>query len=128
MCINFDIFYIQIMRFIFRRQPELYKNNINNKGLHWEYFIGWILFAIYHTLITYYFTYYVYSTNNILLNIGQPAEFSCFGTLLIEIVVVVVNLKLMLESKYLTYWYIVTIVGSILAFMITTVIYNVINL
>lgn len=109
-------------------QPELYKRNINNKGLHWEYFIGWILFAFYHTLITYYFTYYVFSTNDILLNIGQPAEFSCFGTLLMEIVVIVVNLKLMLESKYLSYWYIVTIVGSILAFMITTVIYNVIDL
>ncbi|XP_049311927.1 phospholipid-transporting ATPase IF isoform X1 [Bactrocera dorsalis] len=109
------------------KQPELYKKNINNKGLHWQYFIGWILFAVYHTLITYYFTYYVFATNNILLNVGQPAEFSCFGTLLIEIVVVVVNLKLMLQSKYLSYWYIATILGSILTFMITTVIYNVID-
>ncbi|XP_018795584.1 PREDICTED: probable phospholipid-transporting ATPase IF isoform X2 [Bactrocera latifrons] len=109
------------------KQPELYKKNINNKGLHWQYFIGWILFAIYHTLIIYYFTFYVFSTNNILLNVGQPAEFSSFGTLLIEIVVVVVNLKLMLQSKYLSYWYIATILGSILTFMITTVIYNVID-
>lgn len=63
-----------------------------------------------------------------ILNGGQTAEFSCFGTLLIQLVVIVGNLKLWLESKYLSYWYIVTIIGSILAFMITTVIYNVIDL
>lgn len=63
-----------------------------------------------------------------LLNIGQPAEFSCFGALLIEIVVVVVNLKLLLESKYLSFWYIATILGSIAAFIVTTIVYNVIDL
>ncbi|XP_054730850.1 phospholipid-transporting ATPase IF [Anastrepha obliqua] len=110
------------------QQPELYKKNTNNKGLHWKYFLGWTFFAVYHTLIAFFFAEYVFSRNNVLLNVGQPAEFSCFGTLLIEIVVIVVNLKLVLESKYLSYWYIATIVGSILSFVITTVIYNVINL
>ncbi|XP_004520903.1 probable phospholipid-transporting ATPase IF isoform X2 [Ceratitis capitata] len=110
------------------KQPELYKKNIGNKDLHWEYFIGWILFAVYHTLITYFFTYYIFTTNPVLLNIGQPAEFSCFGALLIEIVVVVVNLKLLLESKYLSFWYIATILGSIAAFIVTTIVYNVIDL
>ncbi|XP_017464783.1 PREDICTED: probable phospholipid-transporting ATPase IF [Rhagoletis zephyria] len=109
-------------------QPELYKKNTNNKGLHWQYFLVWSFFGVYHTLVTFFFTEYVFSTNNVLLNVGQPAEFSCFGTLLMEIVVVVVNLKLLLDSKYLSYWFIVSIVGSILSFVITTVIYNVIDL
>ncbi|XP_067641161.1 phospholipid-transporting ATPase IF isoform X2 [Eurosta solidaginis] len=107
--------------------PALYKKNTNNKGLHWQYFLGWILFGFYHTAITYFFSCYIFSTNNILLNSGQTAEFSCFGTLLMQILVVVVNLKLLLEARYLSYWYIALVVGSILAFMITTFIYNVID-
>ncbi|XP_065366183.1 phospholipid-transporting ATPase IF isoform X1 [Calliphora vicina] len=109
------------------REPELYKKNTDNKQLHWPFFMGWTLNAVYHTLICFYFAFFVFSTNDVILNVGQTAEFSCFGTLLIQLVVIVGNLKLWLESKYLSYWYIVTIVGSILAFMITTVIYNVID-
>ncbi|XP_037936228.1 probable phospholipid-transporting ATPase IH isoform X2 [Teleopsis dalmanni] len=109
------------------RQPELYKKNTHNKQLHWPYFLAWTINGVYQSLIIFYFAYFVFSTNNVILNIGQTAEFSCFGALLIELVVIVVNLKIWLESKYLSYWYIVTIVGSILAFMVTTLIYNFIN-
>ncbi|XP_058978173.1 phospholipid-transporting ATPase IF [Musca domestica] len=109
------------------REPELYKKNTGNKQLHWPFFLAWTLYAVYHSLICFYFAFFIFSTNDVILNVGQTAEFSCFGTLLIQLVVIVGNLKLWLESKYLSYWYIVTIIGSILAFMITTVIYNVIN-
>ncbi|XP_013098646.2 phospholipid-transporting ATPase IF isoform X1 [Stomoxys calcitrans] len=109
------------------REPELYKKNTNNKQLHWPFFLAWTLYAIYHSLICFYFAFFIFSTNDVILNVGQTAEFSCFGTLLMQLVVIVGNLKLWLESKYLSYWYIVTIIGSILAFMVTTVIYNVID-
>ncbi|XP_064555729.1 phospholipid-transporting ATPase IF isoform X1 [Drosophila montana] len=108
--------------------PKLYRKNTDNKQLHWPYFLLWTLFAVYHALIIFYFAYCVFSFNNVILNGGQTAAFSCFGTLLIWGVVIIVNLKLWLESMYLSYWYIATIVISILAFMVTTVIYNVINL
>uniref|UniRef100_A0A1A9WFD3 Phospholipid-transporting ATPase n=1 Tax=Glossina brevipalpis TaxID=37001 RepID=A0A1A9WFD3_9MUSC len=109
-------------------QPELYQKNINNKNLRWSYFIRWILHAVYHALICFYFTVNIFSTNDILLNVGQTVEFSCFGTLLMQLVVIVSNLKLWLESKYLSYWYIFTIIGSIFSFMMTTFIYNVIDI
>lgn len=88
----------------------------------------WVLFAVYHSVIIFYFAFCLFSYNNVILNIGQTAAFSCFGTLLMWTVVIVVNLKLWLESMYLSYWYIFTIVISILGFIITTIIYNVINL
>ncbi|EDW82269.1 uncharacterized protein Dwil_GK25212 [Drosophila willistoni] len=113
---------------VLMRTPQLYKKNTDNKQLHWPYFLMWTLFAVYHSVIIFYFAFCVFSFNNVILNGGQTAAFSCFGTLLIWCVVIVVNLKLWLESMYLSYWYIVTLVGSILAFMATTVIYNVINL
>ncbi|KAH8303713.1 hypothetical protein KR018_001973 [Drosophila ironensis] len=110
------------------RTPQLYKKNTDNKQLHWPYFLMWILFAVYHSVIIFYFAFCLFSYNNVILNVGQTAAFSCFGTLLIWTVVIVVNLKLWLESMYLSFWYIFTIVISILGFIITTVIYNVINL
>lgn len=116
------------LKFSFCREPKLYKKNTDNKQLHWPFFLAWTLNAIYHSLICFYFAFFVFSTNDVILNVGQTAEFSCFGTLLMQLVVIVGNLKLWLESKYLSYWYIVTIIGSILAFVVTTVIYNVIDL
>ncbi|KAL7743083.1 hypothetical protein ACLKA6_015012 [Drosophila palustris] len=110
------------------QNPKLYKKNTDNKQLHWPYFLMWTLFAVYHSVIIFYFAYCIFSFNNVILNGGQTAAFSCFGTLLIWAVVIIVNLKLWLESMYLSFWYIATLVLSILAFMVTTVIYNVINL
>ncbi|EDW29912.1 GL15838 [Drosophila persimilis] len=110
------------------RTPQLYKKNTDNKQLHWPYFLMWVLFAMYHAVIIFYFAFCMFSFNNVILSVGQTAAFSCFGTLLIWGVVIVVNLKLWLESMYLSYWYIFTLVISILGFMVTTVIYNVINL
>ncbi|XP_026838067.1 probable phospholipid-transporting ATPase IF isoform X2 [Drosophila erecta] len=110
------------------RTPQLYKKNTDNKQLHWPYFLMWVLFAIYHSVIIFYFAFCLFHYNNVILNYGQTVAFSCFGTLLMWTVVVVVNLKLWLESMYLSFWYIFTIIISILGFVVTTVIYNVINL
>ncbi|XP_039499044.1 phospholipid-transporting ATPase IF isoform X5 [Drosophila santomea] len=110
------------------RTPQLYKKNTDNKQLHWPYFLMWVLFAIYHSVIIFYFAFCLFSYNNVILNYGQTVAFSCFGTLLMWTVVVVVNLKLWLESMYLSFWYIFTIIISIVGFIVTTVIYNVINL
>ncbi|KAH8387960.1 hypothetical protein KR093_010578 [Drosophila rubida] len=113
---------------VLMQNPKLYKKNTDNKQLHWPYFLLWTIFAIYHSVIIFYFAYCIFSYNNVILNGGQTVAFSCFGTLLMWAVVIVVNLKLWLESLYLSFWYIATLVLSILAFMVTTVIYNVINL
>ncbi|KAH8303977.1 hypothetical protein KR044_012569 [Drosophila immigrans] len=113
---------------VLMQNPKLYKKNTDNKQLHWPYFLLWTIFAIYHSVVIFYFAYCIFSFNNVILNGGQTVAFSCFGTLLMWVVVIVVNLKLWLESLYLSFWYIATLVLSILAFMVTTVIYNVINL
>lgn len=79
-------------------------------------------------MICFYFSFYIFLLNNALLGDGQPAEFTCFGALLIQLVVIVANLKLWLEAKYQSYYFIATVAGSIFVFMITTFIYNIIDL
>ncbi|XP_055911136.1 phospholipid-transporting ATPase IF isoform X2 [Eupeodes corollae] len=127
------IFFISLTEQLFTQnelmnKPELYMRNTNNKQLHWPYFLQWVAFGIYHAVIIFYFAYGLFTINDVLLNVGQPAESSVFGTLLIQLVVVVVNLKLWLQSKFYSYWYIVTIWGSILLFITTTIAYNVIDI
>ncbi|XP_055841130.1 phospholipid-transporting ATPase IF [Episyrphus balteatus] len=127
------IFFISLTEQLFTQdelmsKPELYSRNTNNKQLHWPYFLQWVLAAVYHATIIFYFAFFLFTNNDVLLNIGQTAETSVFGTLLMQLVVVVANLKLWLQSKYYSYWFIVTIWGSILLFVVTTLAYNFIDI
>lgn len=130
---SIPIFFISLTEQLFTQEelmnkPELYKRNTNNKQLHWPFFLQWVIFGAFHAVVIFYFVFYVFSINDVLLNVGQPAESSVFGIVLIQLVVVVVNLKLWLQSKYYSYWYITTIWGSILLFVVTTLVYNFIDL
>lgn len=114
--------------FSFFSNPPLYKENEGNKRLTWKYFVGWLGLALYHSGVIYGTGYLVWTNNAAILPTPHTVNFFCFGTFMIHNVVVLVNLKLWLESKYQSYWFIVTVVGSILAFVVTTVIYNLFDL
>lgn len=70
----------------------------------------------------------MWNNNNVILTTPYTVNFFCYGTFMIHNVVVIVNLKLWMESVYQTYWFIFTVIGSIAAFMLTTVIYNLFDL
>ncbi|XP_061388371.1 phospholipid-transporting ATPase IF-like [Musca vetustissima] len=106
------------------RKPELYRKNTKNKQLQWPTFLEWIFFGLYHSIICFYFASWIFSGNDVILNGGQTADFACYCALLLHIVIIVVNLKIWLESQYVTYWYIGTIILSILAYFLTTFLYN----
>ena len=109
-------------------EPALYKTNAGNKRLTWKYFIGWTTLAIYHSLVIYYFGYVVWWTNNAISLTPHTVDFFSYGTFMIHNVVVLVNLKLWLVANYQTLIFILAILGSISAFMISTLIYNFFNL
>lgn len=93
----------------------------------------WIAYGIYHGLIIFYFAYCLFTGDDAFVNYGgvhsfQTSGFSMFGTFMIQAVVVIVNLKIWMESKYQSYWHILFIWGSILAFVVTSTIYTVLNL
>uniref|UniRef100_A0A182Q3R9 Phospholipid-transporting ATPase n=1 Tax=Anopheles farauti TaxID=69004 RepID=A0A182Q3R9_9DIPT len=111
------------------KNPALYQKVAGNKQYAWKYFIGWILLGIYHFSVIYFFTYAVWNGNPALYaNWPATASFSCYGTVLIHNVVVLVNLKLLLESIYKSYIFIATVLLSIFAFMGTTFVYNLLNI
>lgn len=86
------------------------------------------MLAIYHSTIVYTFCWAIWG-NNPAIYAWWPStvNFACFGTIMIHNVVVLANLKLLLEAIYKSYIFIATILLSIFGFMGTTFIYNLFN-
>uniref|UniRef100_A0A1I8NVP4 Phospholipid-transporting ATPase n=1 Tax=Stomoxys calcitrans TaxID=35570 RepID=A0A1I8NVP4_STOCA len=112
---------------VLMRNPKLYRKNSQNRQVRWMVFLRWILNGALHSIVVFYFAYFFLLLNNVILNDGQTTEYYIFGSILIQMVVVVGNLKLMLESHFLSHVYLILIVASFLGFMLTTVIYNFID-
>jgi phospholipid-translocating ATPase len=80
--------------------------------------------GVYHSIIIYAFGFLIWYRNPVLFSSGKTVSLYCFGSFLMQSAVSIVNLKLLLETVYKTYYYIGIIVLSILSFVVTTVIYN----
>ncbi|XP_020805217.1 probable phospholipid-transporting ATPase IF [Drosophila serrata] len=104
--------------------PELYKTLAHNRQASMGVFTLWILNGFLQCFIIFYFAYCMLNDENVVHNVGQTASFQTFGTMLITVIVIVGNLKLLLVARYLTYLNLAMILASILAFMLTTYLYN----
>lgn len=105
-------------------KPSLYQNNSGNKRLTWKYFFAWITLSVYHSIIVYFFGYMIWTGNSAILP-SQYTDLCSFGTFLIHNVVFIVTLKIWLIARNHTIIFILTILLSVLAFIASTVIYNV---
>uniref|UniRef100_A0A182W5N6 Phospholipid-transporting ATPase n=1 Tax=Anopheles minimus TaxID=112268 RepID=A0A182W5N6_9DIPT len=109
--------------------PSLYQKVAGNKQYAWKYFLGWMMIGMYHLSVIYFFTYAEWIENPALYSYWPATvSFPCFGTILIHNVVVLVNLKLLIESIYKSYVFIATVLLSIFAFMGSTFIYNLLDI
>uniref|UniRef100_A0A6P4ELC5 Probable phospholipid-transporting ATPase IF n=1 Tax=Drosophila rhopaloa TaxID=1041015 RepID=A0A6P4ELC5_DRORH len=107
--------------------PELYKRIAHNRQASMGVFCLWILNGFVQCFTIFYFTYAVLNDQNVLFNMGQPASFQTFGTMLITVIVIVGNLKLLLVARYMSYLNLALIFASIAAFMLTTYLYNLVQ-
>lgn len=101
------------------RNPSLYQENAGNVRLTWKYFMGWITLSIYHALVVYFVGYMMWHTNNISLN-----DLDSYGTFMIHCVVFVVTFRLWLIARYHTFIFTISILGSIVAFIASTIVYS----
>lgn len=101
------------------RNPSLYQENAGNIRLAWKTFFGWITLSIYHALVVYFLGYMVWHTNNIALT-----DLVSYGTFMIHNVVFVVTFRLWLMARYHTFIFTISILGSILAFIASTILYS----
>lgn len=104
--------------------PELYKENAGNKRITWKYFIAWIALSIYHSTVVYATGFMIWNRTDTIHMKPWTADLSSFGAFLMHNVVLVVTLKLWMIARYQTLAFIFTMVGSMLFFMVSTVLYN----
>lgn len=120
-----QILYEQLI--YFKSDPSLYKHITKNKLFAWQHFNSWLFLGLYHSSIIYYFTKSAWIENNALYSEGKTVDFLCFGVFIIHNVVVLTNLKIIIESIFKSYIFLSTIWLSIFGFVITTYIYNLFN-
>lgn len=83
--------------------------------------------GLYHSIIIYFFARFVWKENAAVYDEGRTVNFLCFGVFMVHNVVVLTNLKLLIEAIYKSYIFVATIWMSIFGFMGTTFIYNLFN-
>lgn len=105
----------------------MYKTISRNKLFAWPHFMSWLLLAFFHSVIIYYFGRQAWNDNNALYDEGRTMEFLCYGVYMIHNVVVITNLKLVIDGIYRTYVFLATVWLSIFGFVLTTYIYNLFN-
>ncbi|XVF84838.1 hypothetical protein PTKIN_Ptkin17bG0071800 [Pterospermum kingtungense] len=105
-----------------KKYPELYKEGIRNMFFKWRVVAVWALFAIYQSLVFYYFVTVSSSTS-------QGSSGKMFGlwdvsTMAFTCVVVTVNLRLLMICNSITRWHYISVGGSILAWFLFIFIYS----
>ncbi|XP_039006314.1 phospholipid-transporting ATPase 3-like isoform X2 [Hibiscus syriacus] len=105
-----------------KRYPQLYKEGIKNIFFKWRVVAIWAFFAVYQSLIFYYFVTDSSSTS-------QGSSGKMFGlwdvsTMAFTCVVVTVNLRLLMICNSITRWHYISVGGSILAWFVFIFLYS----
>ncbi|CAI9756241.1 unnamed protein product [Fraxinus pennsylvanica] len=105
-----------------KKYPELYKEGIRNTFFKWRVIATWAFFAIYQSLILYYFV--IASSTSGMNSSGKMFGLWDVSTMAFTCVVVTVNLRLLMMCNTITRWHHISIGGSILAWFIFVFIYS----
>ncbi|KAK8477308.1 hypothetical protein V6N13_090353 [Hibiscus sabdariffa] len=105
-----------------KRYPELYKEGIQSIFFKWRVVAIWAFFAVYQSLVFYYFVSDSSSK-------GQGSSGKMFGlwdvsTMAFTCVVVTVNLRLLMICNSITRWHYISVGGSIVAWFLFIFLYS----
>ncbi|XP_059473121.1 phospholipid-transporting ATPase IF isoform X2 [Neocloeon triangulifer] len=105
--------------------PENYLRHRKNKLMEWPKFMGWVAHGLWHAICCYFGVLLYLQVNSTALNgNGSDAGLWILGTATMHNVVIVVNLKVLIMSRYWSWPLLVAIVASIFPlFMGLVVIY-----
>ena len=92
--------------------PRLYSRNRNNSLMSHQQLLKWSGLAVWHSLATFFTFYFVFTQSE--------TDFWTLQTVMAQAVVIVVNLKLLLESRYWNVYLLLSILFSMLSFTFLT--------
>ncbi|KAG5629726.1 hypothetical protein H5410_001443 [Solanum commersonii] len=109
-----------------KKYPELYKEGIRNTFFRWRVVVIWAFFAVYQSLVLYYFV--IDSSTKGMNSSGKIFGLWDVSTMAFTCVAVTVNLRLLMMCDTITRWHHITVGGSILLWFIFVFIYSGISL
>lgn len=106
------------------KNPQLYKNNIANRVYSIRNFWMWIATAFWHSLVLFWFTYFIIEHDTLWQEGKSDGGYLVFGNILYTYVVITVCLKAGLEMNSWTILTHLAIWGSISSWFIFLVLYS----
>ncbi|XP_037075054.1 probable phospholipid-transporting ATPase IF isoform X2 [Pollicipes pollicipes] len=108
-------------------RPDIYRRFGRNVMLGWSEFTKWTLLGLWHAGVPYFLVWYVWKEDPILLQSGRMMGVYAFGSVICQTIVLVVNIKMIIMSRYMTWMFFVCFFGGI-AMMGLTSVYSLLRL
>ena len=102
--------------------PELYKNNRHNSLMAASIFVRWFLLGIWHSVCIFFTWKFMWHICEQLSPYGHGLP--SLGVMVAGSAVTVVNLKILLESRYWSWILVLAVFASILSYVVVTLINN----
>ncbi|EFA86147.1 P-type ATPase [Heterostelium album PN500] len=96
------------------KYPQLYKSGQKDSEFNLKILWMWLCEALVHSVVIFFSVYAIFAKGAVLFSNGQTLDFWCMGQFVFILVVITVNLKLALETRYWTWLTHFSIWGSIL--------------
>ncbi|XP_059051431.1 phospholipid-transporting ATPase IF [Achroia grisella] len=102
--------------------PTLYREISRNSLMTWTNFFSWVVAACYHSVIIYTFTWLVF-IGSVISADAKTIDLTSYGAALFHLTIVVVSLKLWLQARYHTAFFIATTLLSIVVYAAFDIVY-----
>ncbi|XP_022245429.1 probable phospholipid-transporting ATPase IF isoform X1 [Limulus polyphemus] len=97
--------------------PHLYSNIRRNSRMSRLQFAKWFVQGVWHSLVFYFGTYFFWKENTALFSDGQTLGLWSFGTAMFHTLVITINFKLCLHTRYWTGLFIFSVFITIIGFI-----------
>ncbi|KPI96871.1 putative phospholipid-transporting ATPase IF [Papilio xuthus] len=105
------------------KNPTLYREIRKNRLMSWWNFLAWLLSSVYHSVLIYGFSKLVFMSSVINTD-AKTVDLWCFGAVLFHMMMLVVSLRLWLQARYHTLVFVLTLLLSMLCYVIFNTIYS----
>lgn len=87
--------------------------------MKWSQLLKWLALGVWHALVCYYGAFFLWPSFT-----GLNDDLNCFGALVAFTSVIVINVKVLVESRYWTWPLVISVLISIVAYPVMTLLYE----
>ncbi|XP_033637661.1 probable phospholipid-transporting ATPase IF isoform X2 [Asterias rubens] len=120
----FGIFEQHITSEMLLKNPRLYKEIRKNAKMSWSQCVYWLLLGLIHALLIFYFTLLLFKNDASVFPDQKALGNRALGTIMYTCCVLLVNIKLCIETRYWNWMVIASMAISVLGYPVLTSVYT----